>query len=758
MAPRAARGKRLTRTAAVLVVIALLAGGVVPLSRASPAQPRAVKALAFESLGDFGGSYTGVVVEGQLAFASRGARLQVLDVTDPAAPVEAGLSDALPAPAAVAAVGQGRAYLVERVRTAAENDQHDVLHVVDVSHPSAPRVRGSLRLPKDTLGTVAVDGDVAYCASGKAAITVVDVTDAGMPALLAVAELGMAVHDLEMYRGYLLAAVAGGPAGDGLLVLDLADPGAPRVAGRLEAGSARHVEVLGDTALLEGGGRLTSIDLADPTSPRILGVVDVPDRASRRGVAALAVTPQQAFALEAPRAVRDTWRLHVVDVSDPGAMTLLGTQAAWGGAIAAAGDMVLAANGAIGLRTLAAAQMGSGSPIAEMHRVPTIGNPTGVAIAGDHAYAVDSDTELWVLDISDPAAPVAVGRTEFVAPHLGALDNAWSGAITVADGHAYALRRAGHFQTGGLHVFDVRDPAGPRQVGVWDPWLAQRDDPEFPEMWDLQPWSAPVLEGDRIWVSGNPWLVGLDVVDPAAPRYGTHYHPPPGMRLDAWNAMGVQVKGATAWLAALEDGVVAVDLSDPRKPTLAARADLPGSAQDVAEHAGYLLAGLGEGGLRVLDAVTLAPVRELRDASAYRITVAGSTAFLAGWVTGLTAVDVSDPALPVVQGAYPDWVATEDSQIAVRADVVALTYGDRGLRLLRMHEAEALPEPTLGPTLTPWPTRTPGTEPPRITPLPTGTPAHTSTPAMSATAVPLGGRAYLPAALLREPPVLPPAW
>jgi hypothetical protein len=112
------------------------------------------------------------------------------------------------------------------------------------------------------------------------------------------------------------------------------------------------------------------------------------------------------------------------------------------------------------------------------------------------------------------------------------------------------------------------------------------------------------------------------------------------------------------------------------------------------------------------------------------------------------AYDVADPETPILRGFLPAPLDPDYTQIAVDGDVLAVA-GATGVDLIRLVDGQPLAEPTIGPTLTPWPTRTPGTEPPRVTPLPSRTPAPTITPAIPATAAPPGSHVYLPMLMRR---------
>ncbi len=87
-------------------VVTAVAIGIYPPMAADSDQARNARALTFQSVGGFGSTVSGVVVSGTIAYASRGRVLDVLDVSDPAAPQLLGTSARLPSLGTVRAVGE----------------------------------------------------------------------------------------------------------------------------------------------------------------------------------------------------------------------------------------------------------------------------------------------------------------------------------------------------------------------------------------------------------------------------------------------------------------------------------------------------------------------------------------------------------------------------------------------------------------------------------------------------------------------------
>lgn len=736
----------------VAVAITLLAGATGSAVKARPEQDREARALDFQHLGTYGGSYTAVVVTGTRALATRGRVLEVLDVADPAAPRLLAASAQLPAGARVAAAGPGVAYLVERDSSAPDiDDRFDQLHVVTVRDSGAPALAGSLRLPHHALEDVLAVGRLLFGAGSKEGVVRIDASDPSKPNLEQVLDLGAGVSGLAAWDGRLLAAATDSDHGGWLVVLEPLGALHPNEIARIRTGGTTgKIAVTGHYAFVESRqsrpdgayeGATVVVDLAEADSPRIVG------RLPMSGVRDFAITPDRVFALAAPSPLSsyDVWSVETAGLPD---MVTVRTVSQWGWAMAAAGDRALLAAGPAGLITLGrVVGTDGGATIEAEHALPVLGAPQGVAIANGHAYLCDADAEIWVLDVRDPSAVVAVGRTHLEHRNAYALTDGRGGTLAVRDGLAYVARQSARFQPGGLHVFDVTDPALPRQIGLWDPYVQAEIDPTYLEWGSITGLRPPEIVGHRVWLSGYPALTEVDVADPARPRLVRHGDLPPDnsgyMGLDAG---GTATDGSRLYAAAYVSGVYATDVSASGPITFSQRAEMPGIAADVALVGRHLLAvGYAGTGLRVLDADTLGAVRAVEGLEAGGVEVAGDTAYVLA-TDGVYAFDVGDPSTPMLRGLYAAALDSDTTQIAIDGDVMALTRGDAGLDLLRLVDGQALPEPTPGPTLTPWPTRPPGTQP-RITPLPTRTFDPTMTPDRPATTVRPTSRLYLPSVL-----------
>ncbi|MBK7781358.1 MAG: hypothetical protein IPJ58_11440 [Ardenticatenia bacterium] len=725
----------LSRLTAAALGLAVLASVPQPTA-ARPVQQRVVREALFQPIDHFGGAITGVAVEGHLAYIDRGLRLEVLDITDPLAPRTIGRSALLPELARVAAVSDGQVYLVKRVPTNSDVPAGR-LYIVDVTDPAAPRLRGRLDLGANYLLQVAVRDGLLYGAGAKSGLLVLDVRDPDRPRYLTAVGTDLAVTGLAVDGVRLLVSVGWDARSGGLLVFGLADPTLPTLMGKLDVGQdARAVAPVGRYALLATLENLFVVDLADPAAPRVASQVR-----AYEGVD-IVVSGTRAWLRRRWVAPRDTNHLALFDLADLPVIRPLGELSMLTNrGMAAAGDLVLAADGARGLLVVGPAEPGE-KRLRLRHREPTIGSPAGVVIDGDHAFISDEDGEVWVLDLRDPASPAVVGRVDLQneGTLLSMEGTRGTAALAVRDGRAYVARTGWNWTIGGLHVVDVSNPAAPRQVGRWDAYTELERHPELETKSVMPNGYPPVLSGDRLWFTGLPLLTELDISDPTAPRYVRMAdHRYPSNQGPSFPQPGsVVVADGRAWVAEPVTGLHLLDVTAGGDFSPIARSSTSGSPSDVMVAGAYTLVADRWGGLLAVDARSLTPVRSLPEVPAERLVRAGGTVIVAGYLDGvsddrrlrLSAVDIADPSLPVLRGTYDlpgngSW-SSPPADIAVVGDLLYVTAGAAGIAILRLTDGAALPLPTVGPTLTPLPTDDPtqptATDEP-VQPLPSSTPA-----------------------------------
>lgn len=249
------------------------------------------------------------------------------------------------------------------------------------------------------------------------------------------------------------------------------------------------------------------------------------------------------------------------------------------------------------------------------------GSPIGLFVADDLLATAQRSqgVELW--DVSDPANPV------FLSSFEGGFDN----LDVHIDGDILYVAAG----VNGLRIHDISNPSAPV-------FLASLP---FGRLRTLD------LEGDLLVLvdEGASTMPVVDVSDPAAPVLMGTFTSLPN------NAFDVDLDGSYAYLAAYENGVLAVDVSDPSNPTFTGGLSLPGLTLCV-DVAGDRLHAAGSastntGQLAVLDLSnrgqpTLAAPIATYPGFDYRMDVVGDVAITAKRFFGASALRVNFANVP----------------------------------------------------------------------------------------------------------------
>ncbi len=521
----------------------------------------------------YSGSYVSeIVIAGGYAYLS-GSVSHILDVTNPAAPVEVGthsLAQSISWERVAAVVtddAQGRRYAY----TAYEDYRRIYgLRIVDVTDPAVPAALGSLAM-NAPIYEVAVANEYAYLLVGPGVgrLVTVGISDPQNPTEVHSALPGswgsesLAVQDHYLYLvGYELDKSE--PAG-GLQVLDTADPANPVALGRYEgiALSALDVSVEGERAYIAAGDGLAVLDIADPTTPTGTGTYHANALAGSGHDLAVVGSTVYIAAGEAG--------LQVVDASDPVNPKVVGSHDTAGHtwAIALAqGDQqartyAYLADEYNGLRVIDVSDPFTPAEVGAYDLPGQYEFFHGVAIEGNYAYVADGglmDTGLRVVNISDPAHPFEVAYLPFMAGIEGTPPPRVED-VAVADGYVYLV--AG---TAGLRVIDVSDPLVPVEIGYYDT-PGQADNLTVAGSY------AYIVDGD---------LRIVDISNPAAPAEVGFYDVP-----DLAITPHVAVQGHHAYLTG--DGLQILDISNPGALLEVAMHPIPLGSVAVASDAIYVI-------------------------------------------------------------------------------------------------------------------------------------------------------------------------
>jgi hypothetical protein len=198
-------------------------------------------------------------VSARYAYASGNHDFRILDVKNPAAPVEVGRWQSEYG-IEMYAVNGDYVYVWLYTGTSAVT-----VAVLDVSDPTAPQVRNVIEgFPCWGLN---FSGEHAYCAS-EASLFTFDVQDPVVPELVSTLEFEKDVAVLNVIGGLLYANTPGA-----LHVVDLSNPAAPAIVGRiggLGGRCCRGIDVHNGYAYVLGYLSLLVLDVSAPTAPVLL--------------------------------------------------------------------------------------------------------------------------------------------------------------------------------------------------------------------------------------------------------------------------------------------------------------------------------------------------------------------------------------------------------------------------------------------------------------------------------------------------------
>ncbi|MGH7680896.1 MAG: hypothetical protein ACRENN_02800, partial [Candidatus Eiseniibacteriota bacterium] len=199
--------------------------------------------------------------------------LQVIDISNPAAPLLVG-SLALPGLASAVAVIDSSLVAVARRGNVGAG-----ITLVDVSVPSFPTARGQIGNPVTDPRALAVKDTITYVADASVGLLSIGVGHPDTPTLVG-SFSGVAARDLDRSGDLLLVATSS----LGLQVVDIFRSASPVLAAQIATPALQGVAHSGNSAVVFAGdqGALV-IDLANPSSPQLRGPIGVPG-SSRDGV------------------------------------------------------------------------------------------------------------------------------------------------------------------------------------------------------------------------------------------------------------------------------------------------------------------------------------------------------------------------------------------------------------------------------------------------------------------------------------------
>jgi hypothetical protein len=504
----------------------------------------------------------------RLYVATEGAGLRIIDVTTPTTPKEIG-SAASPSWANAVYVYGNYAFVAAH---------SDGLAIFDVSNPAAPKLAKAVPTPSTALDVQVVSpigwGVYAFVANAGYGVRVIEVT---VPDLATeVSYFNTPVDAQGIAINYPHAFVV--DSSEGLRIVDISNPYTkplPEISHCDTPGYAQKV-ILAPTGpyayVADGGGGLQVIDFGTIASPTI--------------VAALSTA---GF----PSALVWAWPNIVYVATEYNDLQVFDASAPW-------------------------------APTYK-YRYHTPSYAQSAFVHGHYAYVAEAESGLWILDVTHPQAPIALGHCD--VPLSGR-------ALRVSVVGPYAYVAAEWMN---LRIIDVNNPANPNEVGSY--------------LHTDYSYDVAVVYPYAYLADGADGLDIVDISNPGTPQWKG------GISWGGCKVKGVAVSGSIAYLADEHAGLRIIDIKDPTAPQELALFSMwtPAVASAVVVRGNYAFVAAGQNGLVIVDIHDpLQPALAgwcYFDWPTYSVTLAGSRAYLGG-EAGVAIVDISNPKEPKKAGTF----------------------------------------------------------------------------------------------------------
>lgn len=563
------------------------------------------------------------------------------------------------------------------------------LEIVDISNPASPMELSNI-LVTGTILEVAVTGNYAYVAAGEAGLRVIDISNSTNPQEVGYFDTAGEACDVALVNNY--AYVADWFAG--LRIIDISNATNPREVGYFDTGGyVRGVASSGNYSYLaDYTNGLRIIEVSDVTDPQEVGFLDIEGAEAWR----VAVSGDYAYVAELTPGLRV---IDISSATNPQEVAYLEMkEEAWH--VAVSGNYAYVADNTAGLRMIDISDvtnpqevsyfMTEGQAVGVTIKNPyayvadwsdgllildvssitepqvvghfgTGGYANSVALSGNYAYVTEVSAGLRVFDVSNGTNPQEMGCFD---TGCQANDVAVSGNYAcVADG------------LGGLRIIDVSNATNLQELGYFDTGGYA---------------VAVALNGNYTYVAdGGGGLRIIDVSNVSNPQEVGY--------LDTGGyAWGVAVSGHYAYVADGGDGLRIIDVSNVINPHEIGHFDTGGYARGVALSGHCAYVADYEAGLRVIDVSIATNPKEVghfdTGSYAYGVKINGDYVYVADFVAGLRVIDVSNANNPQEVGYFD----TDDFAIGltVSGNYAYVADGNDGFYIL-----EFLGMPPNSPTL-----------------------------------------------------------
>lgn len=552
--------------------------------------------------------------------------LQVAQIADPLAPVVLGSVEIDPA-----CLQSDEHQLTASGEVAVAVARDGNAYVVDISDPHQPGIVATIESPTgSSIGLPQLIGDTLVLFLNGNQMAIYDLAEPASPALLAIRS-GFSAYG-SVVRGNLMFILQG----MGVAVLDFSNPSDPTQISYTPVSDARRMAIDGNYLFIttQIGMSLIRVDVTDPAQPIVIGSCCQLATPPFGYVSVAAADSRVFMANGAVSRILD-----VTDIQSPIEVGVDSRLFLPDGLAVAGIDIVVSSPGSVDIYRLSESagfvRIGT-APIS-----PSTYNSIEIRLDAGFGHAVVSRRvsfgapHVYVVDILDPTAPstlgelslppsaetvvdVAVfGETAFASiqasgtatllaydlssPTLALAATGPGGPFAISEGVLYQLRAVSGGETV-LRALDAEDPFH------GEPLATSEELPHTPSGW-----AQVVIEGERAYVLSN---VGdqIAVLDLSA-------FPEIDLLGIAATPQELQINGRAAFVAhddiiyltyfelpfgtyeGIRRWLVAIDLSDPKRPIQLSRRPIPGAWFTIAALANDRLV-MTDGGLLAFDPVT----------------------------------------------------------------------------------------------------------------------------------------------------------
>jgi hypothetical protein len=593
-------------------------------------------------LGNFGkgeGESKAVFAAGSLVFYGLGNKLQIASFSDPQAPVKIGsviLSD----------------IVEDLVRTSINGTQHIVasggsnIWLINVQNPTTPSLVASVEVaPGTTCEGIATSGTYAYVAAGLAGFKIYNISVPSNPVLVT------SIDSLEYCESVVISGqYAYIAAASRSHIVDITNPAAPIYVGRIDGYGGYHQYInvrSGYAYVCNYGSSIAVVNVTNPANP--VNVMEVPsgNRTARiifdgnYGYVAVGDSGVKIYNLVTPSSPVFVTKIQTTGRAASlyyGAITIGGTPT---------GHIFVAnRNPAPGVSAINVS-----NPLAPVTTsfLAAIPSATGSAFTPFYSdgkvYVAYGTAGLRIIDVTNPSNITLLGTANLGGESRG---------VVVSGNYAYVAA-----MDSGVHVVDVTNPTSPVKLSTINTSRAR----------------GIAINGNYVYVATrDSGLVVIDITLPANPTWLTNVN---GLDIENVATTGTVV-GISLW-----SSIWFYDVTNPENPIVKGSTPTLTNGNEgfsIAGNYAYVPDGDSLKIYNISDLMSPTFVSKIRTGGyGYLSANDGDYCYVASEGTGIRAINISNPSVPVEAGFYDG--VPQSRGVAVNGKYVYVTEKGDGLTI-----------------------------------------------------------------------------